>query len=544
MGYPVQLFYLIPHLSPKGACVTIKVSISRLFGGFMFKKLLFTLSLFNFIDASALPHQLEGTSMVTDRNDDLRQGVGLCPAERLYLDKRLPKVKQALEKVIGQPLNGDYVPKIALIGSGGGYRALLSTTAYLSAANDLGLLDTLTYVAGVSGSSWALNLWMAQDLSIQSFKKVLLNRVCRNPFSLSTKELKLFWQKLTDKRSHNHQLNFVDIFGGLLANTLLQEHGDDRHTLTLSDQLHRVQNGQRPFPIYTAVTGEKDFVDSYKWYEITPCEVGAPWLGHYVSAHSFGSKFSKGVCSHHSPEQSLGFVMGACGSAFAANLKEVYVKTGTDFSNKAVKKAIEKVIDSVGDIRLTSAYLPNFTYGMPTSPLQHNKKLHFVDAGVAFSLPYPPISGERPERKADIIIMVDTSNDLRRCSELQALERYARDNNLPFPRIDYTDLSHKPVHVFKDEDNLDVPVVIYMPVIKVNSLWKKHKNNPDFADIAAHVDAFNVDLSLSKDTYYHAANFCYKKEKAEQLCAVADFNMRISFDSIKNAIEWVVQKKS
>ena len=46
------------------------------------------------------------------------------------------------------------VPKIAILGSGGGFRAMVSLSGVFCALKDMGLLDCAMYTAGLSGSTW------------------------------------------------------------------------------------------------------------------------------------------------------------------------------------------------------------------------------------------------------------------------------------------------------------------------------------------------------------------------------------------------------
>lgn len=46
------------------------------------------------------------------------------------------------------------VPVVAVLGSGGGTRAMSSLYGSLAGLQELGLLDTVTYLSGVSGSTW------------------------------------------------------------------------------------------------------------------------------------------------------------------------------------------------------------------------------------------------------------------------------------------------------------------------------------------------------------------------------------------------------
>ena len=46
------------------------------------------------------------------------------------------------------------VPTIAIMGSGGGYRAACGLAGVFCALQEEGVLDCATYVTGLSGSSW------------------------------------------------------------------------------------------------------------------------------------------------------------------------------------------------------------------------------------------------------------------------------------------------------------------------------------------------------------------------------------------------------
>lgn len=55
---------------------------------------------------------------------------------------------------INCPSSNAQAPVIAVLGSGGGLRAHIACLGVLSEMKELGLLDAVTYLAGVSGSTW------------------------------------------------------------------------------------------------------------------------------------------------------------------------------------------------------------------------------------------------------------------------------------------------------------------------------------------------------------------------------------------------------
>jgi len=46
------------------------------------------------------------------------------------------------------------VPVISILGSGGGFRAMVGLSAVFSTLCDEGIMDCVSYVAGLSGSTW------------------------------------------------------------------------------------------------------------------------------------------------------------------------------------------------------------------------------------------------------------------------------------------------------------------------------------------------------------------------------------------------------
>lgn len=51
------------------------------------------------------------------------------------------------------------VPVIAVVGSGGGFRAMVGFSGVMKALYESGVLDCSTYIAGLSGSTWYVRLY-------------------------------------------------------------------------------------------------------------------------------------------------------------------------------------------------------------------------------------------------------------------------------------------------------------------------------------------------------------------------------------------------
>jgi hypothetical protein len=469
----------------------------------------------------------------------VRIGNQLHEGERSYRAKRGPKVRAALERFLGRALAPQArVPVIAFIESGGGYRAMTCALGWHIGAQKIGLLDAVTYMVGLSGSTWAIGLWMLSGLSLEQAKKQIFSRMA-GITRVSSAESVLIAQYLLAKAAFDQELTLIDLYAGLLANALLEPFQDKRHRVFLSDQVRAIASADVPFPIYTAVRGEDKAPQD--WYEFTPYEIGASWLGMYVPSWAYGRKFYAGVSQDFAPEQSFGFQMATFGSAIAATFEQMKANVLIDTQiEPPLDVVVDAVIDRIGQQRITRARVYNFTAGISQSPLRDRPTISLVDAGLEFNLPYPPISGERPERYADIIVILDASAG-RVGDELKKVEAYARTKNLKFPKIEYAHIAERAVSIFKDEQDATVPLIIYMPRVMDQELFQAMQNNSLLDDLRPRITGFDVERCITNG-YCSTFNMNYTNEQAQQLSALTEFNMRACVNSIRQAVNWKIDR--
>ena len=156
--------------------------------------------------------------------------------------------------------------------------------------------------------------------------------------------------------------------------------------------------------------------------------------------------------------------------------------------------------------------------------LPTKKNMKFVDAGLEFNLPYPPVSGICQDRAPEILIFLDASggnigNELRKVAE------YAKTHNLPFPAIENELLGKETISIFKDENNKAAPIVIYMPRISDKKLWEENKSNPEYAPYEL------SDFDLHHETnegFCKTKNFQYEPEQSTRVMNQTEFNMLIN----------------
>ncbi|KAL2086773.1 hypothetical protein ACEWY4_017832 [Coilia grayii] len=86
---------------------------------------------------------------------DVRISTDLCDEEKKTTQKRVEVVKRCLRSH-GIDYNPENPPRVALLGSGGGQRADVACLGTIRQLGKENLLDSFLYLAGVSGSTWAM----------------------------------------------------------------------------------------------------------------------------------------------------------------------------------------------------------------------------------------------------------------------------------------------------------------------------------------------------------------------------------------------------
>lgn len=452
----------------------------------------------------------------------------LCTGERVCLENRLAKIKAALEKLTHATYEKK-IPTISIVCSGGGYRAMLYTLGALKGLHRSGVLDASSYVVGLSGSTWAIGSWISSGQTIDAFHDWIINNIGYQLNDLDTEDFTLMGNVVLTKYFSGQPVGFVDLYGAFIANDLFDGFSNDKIMVHLSEQAKKVETGDYPFPLYTAISGQENDTE-HLWYEFSPYEVGAPWLDAYVPTWAFGRKFKNGISVNNAPEQPLGTLLGTFGLAIGITIERMFSEAGINenMSSALIKTLIRKILARYGDDRPISAEYLNFVYGLKDRIFNNLNIIHLVDAGINCNLPYVPVSGQRAERKSDMVIIFDASAGAIG-AELKKVETYARAHGLAFPQIDYTSIETHAVSVFKDEHNPEAPVVIYVPRVVDKQLLQLHQQ--DHSYLYALLYNFDIEKCIT-DESCNTFNFQYSSDQARRLTALGEFNALMVADEV------------
>uniref|UniRef100_A0A8C8RWD6 Phospholipase A2 n=1 Tax=Pelusios castaneus TaxID=367368 RepID=A0A8C8RWD6_9SAUR len=570
---------------------------------------------------------------------DLRFSMALCDQEKMFRQQRRENIMQKMKNLLGAESSKNLatsrdVPVIAILGSGGGFRAMVGFSGVMKALYESGILDCATYVAGLSGSTWYMStLYSHPDFPRKGPKEInqeLMNCVSHNPLLLLTpQKVKRYIEALWNKKRSGQPVTFTDIFGMLIGETLIQ----NRMGTTLSKMKEKVSEAQCALPLFTCLHVKPDvselmFAD---WVEFSPYEIGMAKYGTFMPPDLFGSKFFMGTAVKKYEENPLHFLMGIWGSAFSIlfnrvlgvsnsynkgptmeeELENIRLKhlvsndssdsedeshgpKGTEnpgaakeYQNSSQESWVQRMLMAlVGDSTLfntregRAGKVHNFMLGLnlntwyPLSPLAglgtqesadedeidtavadpdeferiyepldvKSKKIHVVDSGLTFNLPYPLIL--RPQRGVDLIISFDfsarPSDSSPPFKEILLAEKWAKMNNLPFPKIDphvFDREGLKECYIFKPKNTAtekDCPTIIHFVLANIN--FREYKAPGVPRETPEEKDFADFDIFDDPNTPFSTFNFQYSNEAFKRLHDLMEFNTLNNLDVMKQAI--------
>ncbi|XP_063145971.1 cytosolic phospholipase A2 zeta [Candoia aspera] len=529
---------------------------------------------------------------------DVRLGFDLCKEEREFLEKRKKIVSQALKNTLKlrEDPNKDKVPVVAVLGSGGGIRALSSFYGSLLGLQQLNLLDCITYLSGISGSTWCLSVlyqdheWSQKDLKgpiSNAQDKISSSKVA----AFSSEHMKYYFQELNTMENAGRKVSFTDLWG-LIVEYFLQQKEDQSK---LSDQQEAVKYGQNPYPIYAAVNVRPNVRgdDFAEWCEFTPYEVGFRKYGAFVRTEDFDSEFFMGRLIKKHPEPRICYLQGMWGSAFAASLDDVFLKVvGSGFSFLESLGDVVKIIDDCrrfhfrdpmrlktrlvipgGPLlqifqdffksRVTAGETFNFMQGLylhrdyislkkfviskethidafpnMLTPMEEN--LYLVDGGFSINSPFPLVI--QPERDVDVILSFNYSWEAP-FEVLKLTQRYCRERDIPFPPITFhkeDEESPKECYMFMDAENPKAPIVLHFPL--VNDTFRKYKE-PGIERESEEEKSFADFQIEGKDSPYRTLNFTYTSDEFDRLVQLNCYNVLNNIDAILKALSLGLSKR-
>uniref|UniRef100_A0A8C3LKC3 Phospholipase A2 n=1 Tax=Chrysolophus pictus TaxID=9089 RepID=A0A8C3LKC3_CHRPC len=542
-------------------------------------------------------HDLRYLMLCSSHEDlDVRLGFDLCAQEQDFICKRKKVVAAALKDVLQleEDLEDDEVPVVAIMTTGGGTRALTAMYAHLLSMQELNVLDCVSYVTGLSGTTWTMaNLYEDPDWSQKNLKKTLNDirrHVLKNKFlaCFAPDRLKYYLKELCQRKQEGHQISFTDLWG-LIIESMFRDKED---TQKLTDQQQALNRGQNPLPIYLSLNVKDKISDQdfREWVEFTPYEVGFLKYGAYIRAEDFGSEFFMGRLMKKIPESRICFLEGIWSSVFSLNLLDAwYISVHSeDFWHKWTRDKITDIddetlfpkrpneletrvvcpTDSFSDIfrdvvtlRPAASEIPNFLKGLqmnnnylesefskwkdceldsqPNHLTGAADYLILIDTAFVFATSYPPLM--RPERKVDVILHFNYSSGSQTRPLKEASEYFAKQG-IPFPKEvpDDQETPHlKECYIVGEKESPETPIVIFFPL--VNDTFREYKA-PGVRRSPSEMAEGDVDVTNSCGPYY-INNLSYSEKDFDKLVNLSYYNVQNNKDLILQALRAAVERK-
>ncbi|XP_048163422.1 uncharacterized protein LOC125327678 [Corvus hawaiiensis] len=527
---------------------------------------------------------------------DMRFGFNLCSEEMAFLGKRKRYVASALKNVFHLPcdLQDQEVPVVAIITTGGGLKSMTGLYGSLMGLKKLNLLDCVTYISGLSGTTWTMaNLyrdayWSQKDLDSHIGEAQKQATKCKmGCFSMD--RMKYYNKQLCQRKEEGYRTSFIDLWG-LMIEYLLND-GKDPHKL--SEQQEALCDGQNPLPIYVSVCVRDSYStnDFKEWVEFTPYEVGLLKYGAFIRTEHFGSEFFMGRLLKKLPESRICYLQGMWSSIFSVNLLQIWglSHSSEDFWKRWTQDRIEEVDeDPVLPTRphelRTRMYTPpgplssalrgaltdrfsvaqhhNFLKGYqlhnnymenqhfcrwkdtvldtrPNQLMQNSDHLGMIDAGFFINTSSAPLL--RPQREVDVIIYLSYTTGSH-TSSLDKACKYYSEQKIPFPTISLTDEDKKNLkecYIFQDSDLPGCPIVIFLPL--VNDTFQEYKA-PGVKRCCSEMEEGQLDLT-SRCSPYCMFSVRYTDENYRKLLNLSEYNILNNSQMIMQALQTAMQRR-
>ncbi|XP_036373182.1 cytosolic phospholipase A2 gamma-like [Megalops cyprinoides] len=491
--------------------------------------------------------------------------------EREYVAKRKETILDCL-KNHGIHCQREEVPHIAILGSGGGLRAVIGLLGSLLQLDRENLLDCSLYLCGVSGSSWCMSSlyqdpgWAAK---VPAAVKEMTNRLTNSRMKWED-----VWRRLSSE-AEEEDFSLTDVWAaGVVARSMREM--DTRH---LSEEATR--GPTNPYPIYSTINKDYDkHPGKGTWFEFTPHEAGYSDLGAFVPTALLRSRFWGGQVEKEVGEMDMLRLQGVCGSLLgdpeliAKELWKMFwywidqflssedkvdgvwplgLETWKNGGLKDREMLLDRIRSAAGTwlvdhqdegtpmcsfwqvmLKIFKKFgcwewgtVSNFLHKLQNSEIpvdmQDKEKMNLIDAGLFMNSSYPPVL--RQEREVDLILSLDFSEG-NPFETLAKAAEYSEAMKKPFPVVDESKIKdvHSPSDFYVFEGTGSAPTVIHMPLFNIHNC----KDKKDISRERAEYSTFRWE---------------YTEGEAKHLLEKAATNIRNNKANILSEIEKAVRRR-
>lgn len=335
--------------------------------------------------------------------------------------------------------NSSKPPTIGIAFSGGGYRAMLNGAGQFSALDKRtdgatdnalgGLLQSATYLTGLSGGSWLVGTISLNNFT--SVQKILkdgdiwdLEHSIINYGGWNVAKTYKYYKGLSDdlnkKEDAGFEVSLTDTWGRALSHQFFATLDDAGAGMTWSSirDIAPFKKHEMPFPIVVAdgrTPGTKIISSNSSVFEFNAFEMGSwdPSLYQFSDVKYIGTDAKDGESTNGSciaGFDNAGYVLGTSSSLFNQFILQINTTSLSSTVKNIITHFLDKVSDKENDIAI---YKPNPFYKTDEASVKSivkNDTLYLVDGGEDLqNIPLHPLL--QPQRKVDVILAYDNSGD-------------------------------------------------------------------------------------------------------------------------------------
>jgi lysophospholipase len=418
----------------------------------------------------------------------------------------------AITYINGIQNNATALPNIAIAVSGGGYRALMNGAGFLAAADNRttnstgpghigGLLQSATYVAGLSGGGWLVgsiftnnfsSVETLRDGSSGSSVWQFGNSIFEGPNDDGIQLISSvdYWTTILDevetKQNAGFNASITDYWGRALSFQLVNAtDGGPSYTFSSIAQDPNFISGNIPMPFLVSDSrspGTEIVSLNSTLFEFNPFELGSwdPTTFGFAPLRYIGSNFSSGLVPDDGScvegFDQAGYVMGTSSTLFNQFLLQINSTAIPSFIATALTDILTTLGNDQDDI---AQYQPNpfFHFNNATNGNAQSMQLTLTDGGEdGQNIPLNPLI--QPVRSVDVIFAVDSSADINNwpngTSLVSTYQRSLNDtieNGTSFPSVPDQNtfvnlgLNSRPTFFGCDASNMTgpSPLIVYVP---------------------------------------------------------------------------------
>lgn len=449
-----------------------------------------------------------------------------CPEEKILLEKRLPRMQEAIsnfihtsamsqkvedsapfpreedtQKAFTDLIPYNRLPNIGVTVSGGGWVAAIAELGLLKGLRDIGLLDGVASIATSSGSTWMLSTWLNlsrvldERTSLDDVEKYLRERL-EEGFTFDKKTLKDWKETFMSRHAMGLPFDITCLWGEALTRQFLDIGSDCSVEHSLSNVSELTLSGLFPLPLFTSIIKPEVSWGSWaKSFIKKPADVPNTYLEYSPFITRLNGKATPWV-STSKIGVTWNYLLGTWGSAYAGTFKDngKLLHEALQDANGWRSNLANACTNCCTVTNPLSPTIPNFLKDTDT-PFKDDKMLRPIDSGIELKIPFPPLF----DRNTQIIIACDVSSDSEYTNGMHSLQqtaRYAQMHGICFPKINTeTVLTDDKVDFIIDRDNPGAPIVIYFKGAPAE--MKPHNTPKEFSDI--HNDMY-LKVVTAKDT--------------------------------------------